>query len=274
MVVGNAQYLKDKLYPNDTVHVLIETIQMQGTVFNAQVQSGDGRSSPALYRDTDTLASLEERLKSARKIDILAGRKWNPMLQLCLHAPRTAKICWFVGQKWRPSRREAQLLAAADIRRLKWYPSNSIVVVDDETAFIQALRPSRHPSFDIYRLNASNALRWFISMLEQVVVTNNHSVSLLERKCPDHGIPLVIRKSKKRSLFLGCPKYHSEDCRQRFRLKLDDLNPLLKGLSCGNGHKGIVVRDGKYGWFVGCSRYPTCKWTADLQYLVDVLKRQ
>lgn len=274
VVVGNAQYLNERLDPGDTLRGLIEAIQMHGAVFDAHVQSRRESSEPVFYRDTDTLASLEKHLKSARKIDILAGRKWNPMLQLCLRAPRTAEIRWFVGAQWCPPRREARLLAAADIRRLKWHPVTSVVIVDGTTAFIQAFRPSHHPSFDTYRLNAPAALGWFISMLNRGVRTNNNGVSVLERKCPDHGIPLVIRKSKRRSLFLGCPKHHSDGCRQVFWLKPYNLNPLLKGLSCGNGHKEIVVRDGKHGWFVGCSRYPTCKWTADLQYLVDVLKRQ
>ena len=40
--------------------------------------------------------------------------------------------------------------------------------------------------------------------------------------------------------------------------------PWKGGVDCPRCHKDLVVRDGKHGEFIGCTGYPTCKFTCSI----------
>ena len=87
--------------------------------------------------------------------------------------------------------------------------------------------------------------------------------------CPECGNFLVERKGK-RGKFLGCSGYPK--C--TYTLDFDDISKryedqtilTIKDLPrfCNDCGKRLAVRKGKYGGFLGCTRYPKCKYTFDI----------
>ncbi|MGB9701293.1 MAG: type I DNA topoisomerase [Candidatus Kapaibacteriota bacterium] len=85
-----------------------------------------------------------------------------------------------------------------------------------------------------------------------------------ETKCPQCGAPLVIRVSR-RGRFLGCSNY--PECTYTQPLpKLNNPEPTPKPAAevypdakCPICGKEMLVREGKFGRFLGCVDYPSCK---------------
>jgi DNA topoisomerase-1 len=85
-----------------------------------------------------------------------------------------------------------------------------------------------------------------------------------ETKCPECGAPLVIRVSR-RGRFLGCsnypectytqplPKINSPEAPPKAQV---EVFPDVKCPICG---KEMLIREGKFGRFLGCVDYPSCK---------------
>lgn len=83
-----------------------------------------------------------------------------------------------------------------------------------------------------------------------------------EIPCPECGSPMIIRVSRK-GRFLGCSKY--PDCTGTKPLprpngeKDESAKPqIAEGIFCENCGKPMVIREGKFGRFYGCSGYPEC----------------
>ncbi|TNF26449.1 MAG: type I DNA topoisomerase [Deltaproteobacteria bacterium] len=86
-----------------------------------------------------------------------------------------------------------------------------------------------------------------------------------EIPCPKDGSLLVIKFGKNGS-FLACSNY--PDCRftGEFRRKDDGTIELVQdeqvGESCPDCQDGeLIFKKGKFGRFIGCSNYPTCRYT-------------
>ncbi|MEA2646907.1 MAG: topoisomerase [Chloroflexota bacterium] len=85
------------------------------------------------------------------------------------------------------------------------------------------------------------------------------------RPCPECGRPLVIRQSR-RGPFVGCSGY--PDCRYIDKeasegASADEAGGEAKAAGdtcprCGEGE--LVQKRGRFGEFLGCSRYPECKY--------------
>lgn len=86
------------------------------------------------------------------------------------------------------------------------------------------------------------------------------------RDCPECGRPLVSRKSRY-GVFIGCSGY--PDCRYIEKTAAgrgkgakgsppDDLPGV--GQPCPECGQPLVAKSGRYGPFVGCSGYPTCRF--------------
>ncbi len=101
-------------------------------------------------------------------------------------------------------------------------------------------------------------------------------VEVSDVKCENCGANMVVRESKF-GKFLACPNYPK--CRNTKQLnekpkspeqeaqdkQLENLN--VKCDKCGND---MVVKQGRYGKFLACSNYPTCK---NIKNLDDVIKK-
>jgi DNA topoisomerase-1 len=85
--------------------------------------------------------------------------------------------------------------------------------------------------------------------------------------CPKCGSPLIIRVSR-RGRFLGCSSYPDCDYTQSLpkingknEVKQEEKAPIqiYPDVKCPICGKEMVVREGKFGRFLGCIDYPTCK---------------
>jgi len=86
--------------------------------------------------------------------------------------------------------------------------------------------------------------------------------------CPKCGEHLMVRWSKSGE-FLGCSKYPDCDFTSSFTKKDNgEIVPVMNrdtDLTCPNCNKPLVVRKSRHGEFLGCSDYPKCKFTSDLE---------
>jgi DNA topoisomerase-1 len=88
-------------------------------------------------------------------------------------------------------------------------------------------------------------------------------VELTDIICPVSGHQMVKRFGRN-GWFLGCSGY--PECKQTMPLpgeETDAAAPPLPGVGedcplCGQGH--LVARTGRFGPFVGCDRYPDCRY--------------
>lgn len=90
------------------------------------------------------------------------------------------------------------------------------------------------------------------------------SEEALSQPCTEHGEMLVPRKGRF-GFFLACPKY--PDCKvtkklvrgAEGRLELEKLKP-IENEFCPDCKKPLAWRKGRFGNFIACSDYPTCKY--------------
>ena len=82
-----------------------------------------------------------------------------------------------------------------------------------------------------------------------------------DKKCPLCGKPLVI-KFGRMGKFLTCSDYpnckHSQPTEEE-KKKEDELAETTKGELCPICGKAMLVKKGRFGYFLGCSDYPACK---------------
>jgi ssDNA-binding Zn-finger/Zn-ribbon topoisomerase 1 len=86
--------------------------------------------------------------------------------------------------------------------------------------------------------------------------------------CPECGEGTLTGKRSRYGPFLGCSRY--PDCKYIHRpepdpatVKPDGAEPALEGVGetcpeCGTGT--LAAKRSRYGPFVGCSRYPDCRY--------------
>lgn len=90
------------------------------------------------------------------------------------------------------------------------------------------------------------------------------SAEALSQPCPEHTEMLVPRKGRF-GFFLACPKY--PDCKvtkklvrgAEGRLELEKLRP-IENEFCPDCKKPLAWRKGRFGNFIACSDYPSCKY--------------
>jgi len=91
----------------------------------------------------------------------------------------------------------------------------------------------------------------------------------LDEKCPDCGEPLVVRTSRW-GKFAGCSGYPK--CRYKRRMgaegqpeAVERKPPEPTGENCPQCGKPLMAREGKRGKFIGCSAYPKCRYTRNVE---------
>jgi DNA topoisomerase-1 len=91
-------------------------------------------------------------------------------------------------------------------------------------------------------------------------------------QCEKCGSVMVIKWGK-RGEFLACSGY--PECRQTSEFKRDDAGNVIPlkmevtGEFCSECASPMVLKKGRYGTFLACSRYPTCKTTRSVNIGVD-----
>ena len=94
---------------------------------------------------------------------------------------------------------------------------------------------------------------------------------ILEEQCPECGKPLSIRLGRN-GRFIGCTGY--PDCAYTRNLEREggeaaEEPQVVEGRSCPRCDSSLLVRQGRYGKFIGCSGYPACKYVEPLEKPVD-----
>jgi len=102
---------------------------------------------------------------------------------------------------------------------------------------------------------------------EKSVTRQEVTQEQLEEKCPKCGKPLAIRLGR-RGRFIGCTGY--PDCDYTRNLNEDAEQAakepeLVEGRTCPKCDSPLIVRQGRYGKFIGCSAYPKCRYIEPLE---------
>lgn len=102
---------------------------------------------------------------------------------------------------------------------------------------------------------------------EETVKRQDVTHEALDEKCPKCAKPLSIRLGK-RGRFIGCTGYPECDYT---RSLAEDREASLQSPEvvadrhCPQCHADLVIRQGRYGKFIGCSQYPKCKFIESLE---------
>ena len=82
--------------------------------------------------------------------------------------------------------------------------------------------------------------------------------------CPDCGKKLLMRRSKK-GKFIGCSgfpecKYTRNYVDEKTQAKIDEGQKSIENRKCPKCEADLKIASGRFGPFIGCSRYPECKY--------------
>ena len=112
-----------------------------------------------------------------------------------------------------------------------------------------------------------------ITDVEANVARSDVTQEKLDENCPECQKPLNIRLGK-RGRFIGCTGY--PEC--TYTRNLDSATSeaseataptLIEGRVCPKCEAPLNLRQGRYGPFIGCSAYPTCKYIESLNKPMD-----
>jgi len=115
--------------------------------------------------------------------------------------------------------------------------------------------------------------RDLIEEKERSVTRDEVTSEPLDEACPKCGRPLAIRLGK-RGRFVGCTGFFDAQNKCDYTRDLGDGGPAvepekIEGRQCPKCGGDLLVRNGRYGKFVGCANYPGCKHIEPLERPVD-----
>ncbi len=93
----------------------------------------------------------------------------------------------------------------------------------------------------------------------------------LDETCPQCGAQLSIRLGR-HGRFVGCTNY--PECTYTRDLAAENKQepqaaPVVEGRACPKCGSALVIKDGRYGKFIGCSAYPKCNHIEPLERPLD-----
>lgn len=106
-----------------------------------------------------------------------------------------------------------------------------------------------------------------IGDIEEKVKRKDVTSEPLDEKCPECNNQLSIRLGK-RGRFIGCDNY--PECSYTRSLESADgeqaaAPEVVEGRSCPECKAELLIRTGRYGKFIGCSKYPDCNFIEPLE---------
>ena len=110
------------------------------------------------------------------------------------------------------------------------------------------------------------AFKQLLDLKEETVKREDVTQEKLDEDCPKCGKPLSARLGR-RGRFIGCTGYPECDYTRNLDGKEKSAAPELEivaGRECPQCASHLVVREGPYGRFIGCSSYPKCKFLEPL----------
>lgn len=110
-----------------------------------------------------------------------------------------------------------------------------------------------------------------VDEIEENVQRKDVTQEALDEKCPECGKPLSIRLGR-RGRFIGCTGY--PDCAYTRSLEenaeaASEAQAAVVGRLCPTCNHELVIKQGPYGKFIGCSQYPECKHIEPLEKPAD-----
>lgn len=91
----------------------------------------------------------------------------------------------------------------------------------------------------------------------------------IDEKCPDCGKAMKIKRGKY-GRFIACTGY--PDCKytrpyltEKEQALKDEADKIAKSKKCPKCSGALVARKGRFGWFIGCSKYPKCKYLENIR---------
>ena len=110
-----------------------------------------------------------------------------------------------------------------------------------------------------------------VDSTEKNVQRKDVTQEAMDEACPKCGKQLSIRLGK-RGRFIGCSAY--PDCDYTRNLEGDAgaeaAKPeIVEGRTCPTCESPLILRQGRYGKFIGCSSYPKCKYIEPLEKPAD-----
>ncbi|MEM7252461.1 MAG: type I DNA topoisomerase [Pseudomonadota bacterium] len=116
-----------------------------------------------------------------------------------------------------------------------------------------------------------DAFKSRIDLKHETVKRSDVTQEKMDEACPDCGQPLAIRLGR-RGRFVGCTAF--PEC--KYTRSLESANEeeraqmqAVEGRTCPKCSSPLIVREGKYGKFIGCSGYPDCSHIEALDPPVD-----
>lgn len=94
----------------------------------------------------------------------------------------------------------------------------------------------------------------------------------IDEKCPKCGKPLSIRLGK-RGRFIGCGGYPECDYTRDVSEEASQVAAaaqVVEGRVCPKCQGGLIIKQGPYGKFIGCSNYPDCRFIEPLEKPTDM----
>ncbi len=106
-----------------------------------------------------------------------------------------------------------------------------------------------------------------IDETQQTVKRSDVTQEKIEENCPDCGNQLVIRLGK-RGRFIGCS--HFPECKYTRNVGEDkessaDDSQIVAERKCPQCSNDLLIKQGPYGKFIGCSHYPECHFLEPLE---------
>lgn len=105
----------------------------------------------------------------------------------------------------------------------------------------------------------------------ETVKRSDVTQEVTEESCPDCGKALAIRLGR-RGRFIGCTGFpdcsYTRSLQQSEEQETPDAE-IVAGRTCPNCDSALVVKQGRYGKFIGCSAYPNCKYVEAVEKPVD-----
>lgn len=90
-----------------------------------------------------------------------------------------------------------------------------------------------------------------------------------DEKCPECGKDIVIKRGRFGKFYActGFPecKYTKPFLTEAQQKLKDEAENIAKSKKCPKCSSKLVARKGKFGWFIGCSKYPKCKYLENLK---------
>jgi len=110
-----------------------------------------------------------------------------------------------------------------------------------------------------------------VDSTEKNVQRKDVTQEAIDENCPKCGKQLSIRLGK-RGRFVGCSGYPECDFTRNLEGDAADGGgqpEVVEGRTCPDCNSPLVLRMGRYGKFIGCSNYPTCKHIEPLDKPAD-----